>query len=377
MSNIRAKNRKLLIFTGGHHTSGLVVALEARRRGWNVVWIGHKYSMAKDQNLTVEYREVTANKIPFYELRTGKIFGSGNFLSIIQVITGLFKSFFLLRQLKSEYQSCPIGIVSFGGYLAVPVVLAGWVLEIPSITHEQTQVGGGANRLISLFVRKIALTWSGSQKYFPKSKSVVTGLPLRSEIKNITRKSSVGQPLTVFITGGKQGSHILNSLIFDHLGELLDKFHVIHQTGSNSVYADLQRGLRLKSQLPETLSKHYQIQEYFSTTEIADILSAVDVVVGRSGAHTTYELGFLGIPSVLIPIPWSSRGEQLANAKFLASVGRAVILPQQDLAYSSLIQSIDTAISQKTNGLSLPQNGTENLLNLIGQTFAKNHEVQT
>jgi UDP-N-acetylglucosamine:LPS N-acetylglucosamine transferase len=173
MSNAKNKNCKLLVFTGGHHTSGLVVAQEARRRGWNIIWVGHKYSMAKDQNLTAEYREVTACKIPFYELKAGKIFTSRNFLSFFKVFIGLFQSLFLLRQLKSDYT----------------------------------------------------------------------------------------------------------------------------------------------------------------------------------------------------PIPWSSRGEQLANAQFLASAGRAVILPQPDLTYSSLMQAIAAAISLKPLPLSLPKNGTENLVNLIDQTF--------
>lgn len=369
MSNIKIKTDKLLIFTGGHHTSALVVAESATGQGWQPIWIGHKHASKNDTGLSAEYLDVTSAGIPFYELKSGKVFGSGNPLAIFRVFFSLIKSISVLRQIRQKYQPNRIGIVSFGGYISVPVVLAGWLMGIPGLTHEQTAVGGGANRFLAHFVKKVALTWPESSKYFPKTKTVVTGLPLRAEILKIKRNPSQNNLPQIFITGGKQGSHTLNDFIFNHLSQLLEKYQIIHQTGSNTAFKDNEQALAKKSQLPLPLSNRYQTAGYFSGDQTATILSGVNVVIGRSGAHTIYELGYLGIPSVLIPIPWSSGDEQMANAQILASAGLAIILPQSKLSLPNLLQSIQQSLQLKAAPMTLLSSGTRAMTDLIDQTF--------
>ena len=160
---------KTLVFTGGHHTGALEVARALREKGWKIVWFGHRHAAWGDTSDSAEYRDVTSEDIKFYDLLAGKFHKTYNPLKLIRIPWGFIQALCLLLLLN------PDGIVSFGGYLAVPTVIMGWLLGIPSITHEQTVTQGWANKLISKFAKKIALTWPGGN-------GIVVGLPLRKEI---------------------------------------------------------------------------------------------------------------------------------------------------------------------------------------------------
>lgn len=353
------QNKPVLIFTGGHHTSSLAVANQLKHEGYEILWLGHRHSMWHDQSDSAEYREVVAAGIPFYELKAGKFYHVAHMQQLLQIPLGFIQAFALIFQFKIKYSSSLKGIFSSGGYLAVPVVFAGWLLGIPAVTHEQTVVAGWANKFISVFAKKIALAWPDSAPNFPSGKTQVTGLPLRPEIASVSRQQSSRSPL-VFVMGGKQGSHVINQAIFSCLSLLPKSYQVIHQVGSNSVYQDFTAAAKLKS-------SHYSPVEYLSPHEVSQIFHKCSVVVCRSGAHTTYELAFLGIPSVLIPLPEASHDEQLKNAQYLATRGNAVILPQSQLSAGSLIEAINSALALQAKPLPVPANSLQQVVQLIKQ----------
>lgn len=336
---------KKLVFTGGHHTSALEVAKLLQKEGWQINWFGHRHSMWGDTADSAEYREVTAAGIKFYNLYAGKFYRTYNPLKLIRILIGFFQSLLLLLLLR------PDGIVSFGGYLAVPAVISGWLLSIPGITHEQTMVAGWSNRLLSLFVKKIAVAWPQSTKFYPESKTVVTGLPIRPEI--LIPKPEIKN--LIYITGGKNGSQAINKVVFALLPKLLKKYKIIHQTG----FKDLKIALKFKH-------KNYEAFDYDSVKGM-EALKSAEVIVSRAGAHTVYELGILGKRCVLIPIPWVSHNEQQKNAEILST--QAVILPQDRLSASKLVSSIESAQTLHPVALNLPLDGRERLLQLIKQEF--------
>ena len=345
---------KTLVFTGGHHTSALEVAKALKNKEWEIVWFGHRHSMWGDKSDSAEYTEVTAASVKFIDLKAGKFYRTFNPLKLIRIPLGFFQAFYNLLLLR------PTGIVSFGGYLAVPTVLAGWLLGIPSITHEQTVVSGWANKFIGLFVRKIALAWPDSTSRYPARKSVVVGLPLRPEIvqlKNQSSKTYNLKPKTLYITGGKQGSQTINKVVFAALPELLANYRIIHQTG-NLDYSTAQSYLK----------EGYECFAFDSAKAIS-ALSQAAVVVSRAGAHIIYELGYLGIPCVLIPIPWVSHNEQLLNAQILERNHQAVILPQSQLTPQSLVSSIKQALQLKPRPINLPTDATEKLTKTIESLY--------
>ncbi|TSC88343.1 MAG: iron compound ABC transporter ATP-binding protein [Microgenomates group bacterium Gr01-1014_16] len=337
---------KKLVFTGGHHTSALEVAIALQKEDWQIIWFGHRHSLWGDSSDSAEYREVTAAGFKFCNLYAGKFYRTYNPLKLILIPVGFLQSLLLLLLHR------PDGIVSFGGYLAVPTVISGWLLGIPSITHEQTVVAGLANKLISYFVKKIAVSWPESIRYYPKDKTIVTGLPIRPEI--ITASKSQTRNL-IYITGGKNGSHVINKAVFSALPKLLKKYQVIHQTG----FRDIKIARSIKH-------ANYETFDYDSAKAINSIKEAA-VVISRAGAHITYELGVLSKRCVLIPIPWVSHNEQLKNAQALSS--QAIILPQNLLSPSTLVSSIKSALALHPVPLNLPLDGTKNLLQLIKEQF--------
>lgn len=378
-----------IVITGGHHSSALPVIKKLReeRPEAQIYWFGHKYSALGDKNPTLEFREITALGIPFYHIHAGKFYRTFNLKRLAKIPYGFFQCLCLLIKIK------PDAILSFGGYLAVPAVLAGWILRIPSITHEQTVVAGWANRLISKFVQKVLISWRKSEKYFPKEKTYFVGIPLREEIFEARSSSFVfGNKLpVVYITTGKIGSHIINKVVGECLGELLKFCNIIHQCGDNSVFndfdalnktwSDLQEGagfadgLTVRSgdreyiEQTRTFNKGeiaeerqdpdrkiynmgtYHLRTFVLAEEIGEAYQKADLVVSRSGAHTTAELLALRKRCILIPISWVSHNEQYENAKLLVKAGLGVILLEKDLSAQNFVGKIKEILFVK-DGLS-------------------------
>jgi len=326
-----------IVVTGGHHTPALAVMAALKKRGnFQFHFIGHTTSLKGESADSVEKRTIERLNIPFYNLKTGKLYKS-SLGELLKIPVGFLRALVLLLKIR------PTLVISFGGYLAAPVVLAGFVLRVPIVTHEQTVVSGWANRFIARLANRIFVSWEQSLKFFPPKKTVLTGNPLREDIfKGAGKKIALSRDLpTVYVTGGKQGSHALNEVVRTALSQFLEKYNLIHQTGSASAFQDYQKLILLKNQLPKALQKRYILQEYFGEEEIGAVMASADVVVGRSGANTVSELAALGKPGVLIPIPWVSHNEQEENAKILADRGAAVILPQKKLSSITLLAALE------------------------------------
>jgi len=353
--------KPLIVFTGGHHNSALEVAKAARKNGYDIVWLGHKFTQRGDKSLSAEYQEVTANKITFHELKAGKFYKKLDLLEWFKIVLGFFQAFFFLLQNR------PSLIFSSGGYISVPVVIAGWLLKIPSITHEQTVVAGWANKAIAPFVKKILLTHESSLPNYPQGKTQVVGLPIRSELLS-TKYTQKFTPKLLYITCGKQGSHIINQALFPIIPELVKHFTVVHQTGSSTLNKDVERARRLKDKLGDYKNR-YLHAPYFFSEDAATYLRSAAVVVSRSGAHSAYELMVLRKKSVLIPISWVSHNEQLLNARLVAAQTGSTILEEKDLSSENLLKAImETSrrpIVKSTN--KLPTDAVQKILQVISQ----------
>lgn len=327
--------KKLIIFTGGHHNSTLEIAKAVIKEGYDVLWLGHKFNSGDNKSLSAEYQEVIAAKINFLELKTGRFYKKVSLFELIKIVFGFLQSFFYLLKFK------PVLIFSSGGYLAVPVVLVGSLLRIPSLTHEQTVVSGWANKAITPFVRKVLLTHESSLASYPQNKSLVVGLPVRKELLDVNN-SKVFHPKLLFITCGKQGSHLINDAIFPLVPELVKHYTVVHQIGANVLTKDLDRARRIKEKLGK-LSSRYQYSPYFFGKDSASYLRSADLVISRSGAHIIYELILLNKKAIVIPISWVSHQEQELNATLAKNAIGSQVLNEKTLTSEVLLKAIDTA----------------------------------
>jgi UDP-N-acetylglucosamine--N-acetylmuramyl-(pentapeptide) pyrophosphoryl-undecaprenol N-acetylglucosamine transferase len=263
-------------------------------------------------------------------------------------MVAFFQSFYWLFVYR------PKVIISFGGYLSVPVVFSGFIQSIPIVSHEQTLNLGLSNKINAFFSKKMCVSWPSVLKRIKGDNIVLTGLPLRSailkpeshEIYSQLKKENL--PI-VFITGGNQGSHFINNLVKDALAELLVGYVLIHQVGVSEKYHDLQKIEEEIRKLPGILQKRYIIKQHFSPDEIGGIYLVSDIVVGRSGINTVSELLYLKKKAILIPLPFSAAKEQQENAKLLEGAGLAIVLNQYQTSKKTLIETLFKIQSLKIN----------------------------
>lgn len=326
------------VITGGHHNSALVVAQALKARGHTVYWYGHRHSSRGDTHDSAEYLEVTASKIPFFDLPAGR----ATLSELARIPGGIYSAYRLLKKHR------PHAVMTFGGYLGANTSIAAALLSLPLFLHEQTVTTGKANLLSSYFARRIYLTFPDSAVHFPPHKTVVVGLPLRPSLKSARQKTLfTRRKPTLLIMGGKQGAHVLNRFVSTHLLDLLSRYNIVHQTGTSSLTQDYERAIADAGSLG-SLADSYLPLGYISEGEIGTYLKSASLYLGRSGAHICYELLYTSLRSVLVPLPSTHNREQYKNADLLASVGLGVLLPQSNLTLSNFFAAVNALPARPT-----------------------------
>lgn len=343
--NTSLQKRVKVIMTGGHITPAMATIEEllARFPDWEIVFIGRSQAIEGQRAQAEEQRLITGMGLRFVPLVTGRLKregGIGALFSLLKFPVGLVQSVAIVTRER------PSMIISFGGYVALPVVLVAWVLRIPVVTHEQTTRPGLANRIISRFATRVCISFPESNKELGLAGKVeVTGLPLRQQVLHPPKKNpfpvTLSRPLLLFL-GGSTGSVSVNEKVYEALPNLLTRYTIIHQVGKISAQAALTK----RDVLPDDLQKHYLPYPYLSSEEYSYALHHASLIVGRSGANTVTEIAIAGKVAVCIPLPWSANNEQYYNAKFLKDAGSAVILEQKNLTAVSLVDVINRTISE-------------------------------
>lgn len=338
-----------IIITGTHFTPALAVIDELRRvPDIDVVYIGRESTLEGDNTRSVESKVMADSGVKFIPLISGRFQRN----LTIHTIPSLLKiPIGFLQSIYHIFKECPDVILSFGGYISVPVVFAAWLFSIPIIIHEQTLIPGLANIINSWFADRIAVSFPENTTY-EKKKTVLTGNPLRKEIydpKNsednpiraiINLSSKNKQPL-ILVTGGNQGSHIINQTILKSLEDLTKIANVVHQTG-DSKFADFDHLLDRKKTLHHP--EKYLIQKWINSDDWGFLLKHVDLAVSRAGINTLLEFAYNSIPTLVVPLPSIYNKEQSFNAEFFEKSGLAKILPQTDLSEKNLKENIQNII---------------------------------
>ncbi|MBN1374298.1 UDP-N-acetylglucosamine--N-acetylmuramyl-(pentapeptide) pyrophosphoryl-undecaprenol N-acetylglucosamine transferase [Candidatus Dojkabacteria bacterium] len=343
--------------SGGHVTVALAVIDELKKLGAKVekmLFVGSNLTAGGDRiSGSVEQKMVSKTDIPFLVIRSGKLQRSFSLQSIgllFSTIGGFIDSFKLFLKVKPKL------IVSFGGYVTLPVCIVAKFFGIPIILHEQTAAIGLTNNVVAKFAKEIFVNFRSSIQYFDESKATHVGNPLRtvifsdrlplSELTNPLKRLSSRQPELplVYITGGGQGSHMFNQFVTNNLKPLLEKYRVILQTGSNEIcYADMISIKKKILKLPIKLQRRILVTDMIFD-EIGYVYANSDVVVSRGGAGSVTEFGALKKRSIIIPIKWVTHNEQYKNAKILSDIGLAKILDEDNLTLTTFFMAIDEAL---------------------------------
>lgn len=370
-----------ILITGGHLTPALSVIEEIEKRFGEksqILYAGRKYAFENENIQSREYKIITGKNISFYSIFTGKLSRQEilkTLASLWKIPIGLFQSFKLLKSLKPDV------VLSFGGYLALPVCLAAKILSVPIITHEQTFTQGLSNKIISFLADKVCVSWPETLTFFPKSKTILTGNPIRNSVFQINKNlvdNLKKEDKLLYITGGGLGSHAINEVIKSVLPDLLARYVVIHQCGESQTYNDYGNLSLIKDKLPEGIKKRYLLKKFTEEDEIGWVLNKSYIIIGRSGANTVAEILALGKVALLIPLPWSGENEQIKNALYLEKLGLAKIIYQKNFNDKTLLENLDemennyskyhkSAIHNMKQNL----NASEEIVKIIYETVSK------
>lgn len=324
-----------LVITGGHLSPALSV-IEELPKDTNILVIGRKYVFEGDKAVSFEYKVLAELGIPFVSIDAGRIqrkFTKYTLKSLLKVPIGFFQALKIVSGFKPDL------VLSLGGYVSFPVILAAAFFRTPIIIHEQTLSAGLANRIAAFLAKKVCISWESSRKYFPASKTVLTGIPIRKfRVKGKGFRVHRGKEPLIYITGGSSGSHFVNILVQKILKRLLEDFRIIHQTGESFEYNDFDRLQRFRETLDNKVQKKYRLVKFINPSYVGAILEQSSFIIGRSGINTMTEILMFEKPAILIPL----NNEQTENARFLEKLGLAKVLTGEQADGASLYNLVQS-----------------------------------
>ncbi|WP_420641861.1 UDP-N-acetylglucosamine--N-acetylmuramyl-(pentapeptide) pyrophosphoryl-undecaprenol N-acetylglucosamine transferase [Candidatus Leptofilum sp.] len=353
--------------TGGGIYPALAAATALRNRGLpteNILWVGTKGEM--EQTLVpragIKLETIVGGAIAGVPLHRKLVNGSKLLLSVSKA-----------RQIVRRFR--PDVMFMTGGYMAFPFTLACRWLGVP-ITIYLPDVEPGQSIQFSLrYAEKVGATTDGSAQFVPADKLVVTGYPVRPELRaaaNISLEDALasfdlqpGRP-TLMVFGGSRGARAINRALMKILPELLQAVQIIHISGTFT-WDEVDTNAK---KLPKALREFYRPYPYLHD-KMGHAFHAADLVVARAGASMLGESTAFGLPSILVPLAWAWRYQKV-NADYLCERGTAVQLTDETLN-EKLLPTIQSLLAdpnklaqmrQAARDLDVP-NGAENLAALI------------
>ncbi|MFA6435951.1 MAG: UDP-N-acetylglucosamine--N-acetylmuramyl-(pentapeptide) pyrophosphoryl-undecaprenol N-acetylglucosamine transferase [Candidatus Gracilibacteria bacterium] len=300
--------------------------------------------------------------IPYQAIATGKWRRYLDFENIllnvrdlVRIKIGVFQAIFAVRRFKPDV------IFSKGGYVSVPVLIAGWLLRVPIVIHDSDAIPGMTTRIVARFATRICLGYKEAADYFKsekiKAKIVVTGVPIREEILKGTRAQGLkksglkGAKPIVLIMGGSLGAEKINRAVREALPELLKKVEILHITGKGKmdslIKPENDKSSRLNKSRNEVgdrentakgAGKSGYCQIEYANEDLADFYAMSDLIVSRAGANSIAEIEALHKPCILIPLGGKvSHGDQAANAAIMKKQGQCRVIADEELSGEKLL----------------------------------------
>ena len=316
--------------TAGHVTPNMALVPKLIDEGYNIYYIGSYEGMEKKliEDIGVTYYGISSGKLRRY-------FSLQNFTDPFRVIKGFGEARKLIKGLKPDV------IFSKGGFVSVPVVLAGKRCKVPVIIHESDMTPGLANKLAIPSAVKVCCNFPETKDMFPEGKAVVTGTPIRKELFNGNAVDAINfcgftdNKPGILIVGGSSGSAVINRAIRENIDKLLKRFNVIHLCGKDNLDHSLDN------------KPGYAQYEYIKK-ELSSMLALADLVISRAGANAICELLALRKPNILIPLSAAaSRGDQILNAESFKKSGYSYVIKEEELSSETLFAAIDDVYNNK------------------------------
>ncbi len=288
-----------------------------------------------------------ANNIAFVPTSAGKI---RRYFSILNFFDYFKTAWGIMRSIIRIFFLYPDVVFGKGGYGSFPTLLAAKLFRIPVVIHESDAAPGRVNAWAGKFAVRIAVSYPEAAEFFPKDKVAFTGNPVRKSLMLPARegareflKLESGVPL-LYVTGGSQGAESVNEAILAALPELVEKYQIIHQTGSANI-TEVQQRVRV-ALADSTHKDRYKPFAYLNDQSLRMVAGAAELVISRAGS-TIFEIALWGIPSIIIPIPEPISHDQKKNAYAYARSGASTVIEQVNLTPHLLASEITRIMSDK------------------------------
>lgn len=344
---------KRIILTGGgtagHVTPNIALLPKLQEMGFDIHYIGSYNGIEKEL--------IEPFGIPYHGISSGKLrryFSLQNFTDPFRVLKGMGEARKLIRDLKPDV------IFSKGGFVSVPVVLAGKKCKVPVIIHESDMTPGLANKIAIPSATKVCCNFPETLEYLPKDKAVLSGSPIRQELLSGNKIAamdlcgfSADKPI-ILVIGGSLGSVAVNNAVRAALPELLNSFQIVHLCGKGKVDESLNN------------TKGYRQFEYIKE-ELRDIFAMTDIVISRAGANAICELLALRKPNLLIPLSANaSRGDQILNARSFERQGFSLVLEEEEVTKDTLLEAVQNLYDNRNTFIDAMRNsGQQDSINTI------------
>lgn len=268
-------------------------------------------------------------------------FDRKHLLKNISVLIKLFRSQLMARKIIKNFK--PHAAVGVGGYASGPTLKVAGMMGIPTLIQEQNSYAGVTNKLLAQKAEKICVAYEGMERFFDKSKIILTGNPVRQGLlkEKISREEAIRSfgldpnKKTILIIGGSLGARTINNCMMQGFDKMkASGVQFIWQTGK--IYINEAR---------QAVQAYGNLPMLYTTDFISDMAaaySAADLVISRAGAGSISEFCLLGKPVILVPSPNVAEDHQTKNALALVNKQAALYVKDSEAADKLLDTAIDT-----------------------------------
>jgi len=279
-----------------------------------------------------------------------------------KLMSSLWKSRSIIMEFKPDV------VIGTGGFASGPLLQMANVLNIPTLIQEQNSYPGITNKILSKRARKICVAYENLGRFFPKSKMILTGNPVRQDLIDIESKREEAiqyfnldpNKKTLLVLGGSLGARRVNQLIEKELKNFQ----------SQDVQVIWQCGKFYFEEYNKYNGNNVQVLAFIDRMDL--VYAAADIVISRAGASSVSELCIVGKPVIFIPSPNVAEDHQTKNAKSIVDRKGALMIKESELnslfglVFEALLkdQGKQIQLSKNIKQLALP-NATKQIVDEI------------
>lgn len=319
--------------TGGHIFPAISIANEIKKRypEADILFVGAENRMEMERVPAAGYKIIGLPVAGFNRKNLFKNFS---------VLLKLRKSLSIARKTIKDFK--PDIAIGVGGYASGPILRAANQAGIPTLLQEQNSYAGVTNKLLSKKASVICVAYEGMEQFFIKNKIILTGNPVRQDLKSPEDKKKEAYEFfnlnpdkkTVLILGGSLGARTINQSIIENLDQIKNNnIQFIWQSGKFYIN-EAQKSIENYKNIP------VRLYDFIARMDLA--YSIADLVVSRAGASSISELCILGKPVILIPSPNVAEDHQTKNAMALVNKNAAIMIPDRDASKLLIPMIMDT-----------------------------------